>query len=257
MKISIITPYRDAAEFLPYCVNSLNIQPGDFEFILVNDGSSDNGTQLVKRYTEIDDRIISVDNDRTPGVSGARNTGIEKATGDYITFLDADDYLLPSAWKVYTRAARIGADIVQFNHKRYYSDKDKLTQKNDTDPGEYNIRRRPRCWPMVWNKMFRRELLEGVRFWPCMQFGEDEIFVLKCLEKSNRIKCVEGATVVHCYNNPDSLSKRVDYKKLFSLVLAIEELLIRSDDPKYKRALCDILAEHWRSDLFKKIFGAG
>ena len=257
MKISIITPYKDAEEYLTRCVNSLTEQPGDFEFILVNDGSTDNGPDIVKQFAAHDERITAIDNKSVPGVSGARNTGLEIAAGDYITFLDADDYLLPNAWRVYNKALQIGADIIQFNHKRYFAAKDKLTQKHDNAPGEYSIHRRPHYWPMVWNKLFRRELLEDVHFWPCMQFGEDELFVLKCLEKTNNFKCVEGRAVVHCYENNNSLSKRLDYKKAFSLVLAVEELLIRSDDTKFKTGLCDVLAEHWRSNVFKKLFGGG
>ena len=254
MSISIITPYKDAAEYLPRCLESMTEQPGEFEFILVNDGSTDNGPDIVKQFAAYDKRITPVENKTIPGVSGARNTGLEIATGDYITFLDADDYLLPNAWRVYNKAAQIGADMIQFNHKRYFASKDKLTQKHDNAPGEYSVHRRPHYWPMVWNKLFRRELLEDVHFWPCMQFGEDELFVLKCLEKTNNLICVEGCAVVHCYENSNSLSKRLDYKKAFSLILALEELLIRSDDPNFRRGVCSVLSEHWRSNVFKKLF---
>ena len=92
---------------------------------------------------------------------------------------------------------------------------------------------------------------------PCLQYGEDELFVLKCLEKSKRIRCVEGRTVVHCYDNTDSLTKTTDYKSAFSLAFALEELLIRSDDPEYRSAICDIIGEHWKSDTYKKLFSVG
>ena len=59
MKISIITPYKDAAEYLTRCVNSLTEQPGDFEFILVNDGSTDNGPDIVKQFAAHDERITA------------------------------------------------------------------------------------------------------------------------------------------------------------------------------------------------------
>lgn len=253
--ISVIIPYKDAEKYILRCLKSIIAQNGDFEFIFVNDGSSDNGPKLVEEYKAIDERIIAIENEKSPGVSGARNTGIEHAAGERITFLDSDDYLLPDAWRVFKNALKLDADIIQFNHWRYYSSINKTVQKYRIGAGEYNIRRRPHCWPMVWNKLFKRELIEDVHFWPCMQYGEDELFILKCLEKSNRIKCVEGSTVVHCYGDGESLSKQVNHKKVFSLVLAIEELLFRSDDPKYRTAICDILAEHWRSETFKKIFG--
>ena len=257
MTISIITPYRNAAEYLPRCLDSLIIQPGDYEYILINDGSSDNGPEIVAEYSEYDKRITPLDNEDVPGVSGARNVGIATAKGERITFLDADDYLLRDAWLKFDKALKINADIIQFNHKRYYPTIDKLTNKYDNVPGVYTVTRRPNCWPMVWNKLFRRDLLEGVRFMPCLQYGEDELFVLKCLEKSNRIRCVEGRTVVHCYSNSESLTKVTNYKSAFGQVLALEELLIRSDDPEYKRALCDIIGEHWRSDTYKKLFSVG
>lgn len=255
--ISVIIPYKDAAEYLPRCIGSLIYLNGDYEFIFVNDRSNDRGPVFVDFMVAHDERIIPLSNDDIPGVSGARNVGLEAARGEWVTFLDADDYLLPGADRVLTNATKLDADIIQFNHQRYYPTINKFADKYDNAPGEYSITRRPNCWPMVWNKLFRRELLEGVRFWPCLQYGEDEMFVLKCLEKYNRIRCVEGRTVVHCYDNVESLTKTTDYKSAFAEVFALEELLIRSDDPEYKSAICDIIGEHWQSETYKRLFSIG
>lgn len=259
MTISIITPYRDAARWLPVCVSSLIAQPGDFKFILVNDNSTDNGPELVKGYALVDKRIKAVENVRTPGVSGARNTGLDNATGEYITFLDADDLLDADAYKVYNEAIKTGARIIQMNHWRYYESIGKLTKKYQNVPGDfYNIERLPRCYCMVWNKLFAREAIANIWFYEGQQYGEDELFVLEAMTYDDRITHVEGSAVIHCYTNRQSLTKAKDKKRLLDQSVNLMGLLIKYPDAprRYRQRLCRIIANHWESKVYRDIFGA-
>ncbi|MEM8695171.1 MAG: glycosyltransferase family A protein [Pseudomonadota bacterium] len=92
-KISVVIPYHDDAATLETAIRSIAGQSWrNLEILLVDDRSQDSGPAIVHRLAEADDRIVALANRRTPGVYGARNTAIDAATGDYLTFLDADDW---------------------------------------------------------------------------------------------------------------------------------------------------------------------
>ena len=254
--ISVIIPFKDAAEWLPRCADSLKSQPGDFEFLFVNDGSTDDGPCIIEDY---DERFILLDNERKPGVSGARNTGIEHAQGEWITFLDADDAMLPNAYKIFTRAIRDDdrANIHQFNHRRYYALSDKTAFKYVNDVGVYSLERLPKTWFGVWNKLYRAELLKDVRYNEKLNYGEDGLFILACLAKDNYIHHAsrESATVLHCFVNPHSLSKHRDEKLLFKYVREMEAFLRKQKDPVMRQTICQIMSDEWKSKRFMEIVG--
>ena len=94
-KISLIVPVYNAGKHLSRCIDSILAQKfTDFELILVNDGSKDNSLEICNQYSGLDARVVVVSRDNG-GVSSARNHGIEVSTGDYICFIDADDYVKP------------------------------------------------------------------------------------------------------------------------------------------------------------------
>ena len=122
MKFSVIVPVYNVENFLPECVESiLNQTYSDFELILVDDGATDNCPQICDQYAERDNRV-KVIHKKNGGLSDARNTGITVATGDYILFIDSDDY-----WNSPLVLKKINeiiendrVDIVQFGQQKYY-----------------------------------------------------------------------------------------------------------------------------------------
>lgn len=97
--ISIIVPVYNAAQYLPRCLDSIMEQGGNFEVIVVNDGSTDNSLDIMRKYAEKYSNIHIV-NQENKGVSAARNIGLNKAENKYITFVDADDWLEPNAFEL-------------------------------------------------------------------------------------------------------------------------------------------------------------
>mgnify|MGYP002525989704 CR=1 FL=1 len=89
--ISVIVPFRDEENWIGRCIDSLRIQRGRFEFLLVDDHSTDRSTDIVREHIKGDSRFDFSHLTSLYGVSAARNAGIGNATGDWITFLDADD----------------------------------------------------------------------------------------------------------------------------------------------------------------------
>ena len=254
-KISVIVPYRNAAKWLNRCCTSLTENPGEFEFIMVDGGSNDFGPEIVRSYAEKDERFILAFNDSVSGVGGSRNIGLDLASGEWITFLDADDYLINGAYYVFTQAIRYEANIHQFNHLRYYPELDIVKEKLRNAARNYSVSDLPKSWMMVWNKLIRRDLIKDIRFVEGLQFGEDELFILECLALDKRILNHDKPTVVHCFDNKASLSRTKTERKLFKQTRALEDFIKRHKDPELRRAVCMILSDHWRSKTYLDIFG--
>ena len=122
MKISIIIPIYNGEKFIKKCLNSiLNQTYKNWEVIIVNDGSTDNTELILKEYCEKDSRILSF-NKKNSGVSDSRNIGIEKAVGDYITFVDCDDWIEEDTLeKIVAILQEKECDVLRYNHFRNYS----------------------------------------------------------------------------------------------------------------------------------------
>ena len=261
MKISVIVPYKDAAPWLVRCLNSLTDNEGDFEFIVVNDQSSDRGPEIVKQYAEMDERFIAMDNLRGPGVSGARNTGIEAASGDWITFLDADDKFTVCAFDIFSRAIKNypAANVIQFNHYRHYSKINKTVLKYTNPEGVYSVKDLGliKMWFGAWNKLYRAEFLKDIRFNETIQYGEDGLFILECFAKGAEIYHAgrNDITVVHNFDNPESLSKAKNRDDLLLQIREYEYFMLRQTRPEIILAVCKELSRLWGSETFACCFG--
>lgn len=251
--ISVIIPYKNAEEFIERCVDSLKAQTGDAEFIMVNDHSTDKGRELIKA----DSRFVLLDNEHKRGVSGARNTGIDHAKGEYITFLDVDDEMMPGAIAALEAVSRTKANIHQVNHMRYYTAIDKLVMKYANQGGWYDLKNPPVCWWGVWNKLLRADFLKDIRFKEGLQYGEDGLFILECLAKDGRIHHAPKhiTTVKHRFDNKQSLSHIKKDKDIIKQVKAYEDFLLRQTDPAVKLFVVKELGRLWTSKSFERTLG--
>lgn len=261
--ISVIVPYKNSEPWLGRCIDSLKKQTGDAEFILINDHSTDNGKKFARELTKGDKRFRHYENTRTEGVSGARNVGLDRAKGEWVTFLDADDELVPEAFQVFGRMVVLDPtiNIMQANHLRHYSKTGTTKLKYANEKGRYDLERLPQCWCMVWNKLIRRAFLEEhkIRFIEGLQYGEDEIFNLDMLAKDNRIIHTMTNTVTVCrhFDNKQSLShtKVGEPSGLLAQAKALEDYIMRTEAPAARVAACKILSEHWGSKTYTGTFG--
>ena len=245
--ISVIVPYKDSEMWLGRCCESMHEQGGDFEFILVDDFSEDGGPKIVDFYVDIDSRFRGIVNQRGKGVSGARNTGLDIARGEWVTFLDADDELLQNAYRTLSSYAEAGRNVIQFNHMRYYTRIDKLTLKYTNDRGEFSLPTLPVHWFGVWNKLFRAEFVKDIRFDESLQYGEDGLFVFECLAKDGTIYHAdkEATVVKHRFDNKNSLSQSKTLLDIVKQLRAYEDFLLRQDGPAIRVAVCQEMAKLW------------
>ena len=121
-KISIIIPVYNASKYLKKCIDSIiNQTYRNIEIICINDGSVDNSLEILEKYKEKDDRIIIIDKENQ-GVSAARNDGIKSSTGNYITFVDSDDWLeLDAIDTLYKTLIKQQVDVVRGNYYKNYN----------------------------------------------------------------------------------------------------------------------------------------
>jgi glycosyltransferase involved in cell wall biosynthesis len=255
--ISVIVPYKDAEQWIGRCCESLARQDGDFEFLIINDRSEDSGPDIVMSYAKMDSRFRQMDNRRGAGVSGARNTGLDAAAGEHITFLDADDEMLPDAFRTFTEVIRDGANIYQFNHLRYYTRIRKEVLKYTNDGGIITLPDLPVHWFGVWNKLFNADFLRDVRFDEELQYGEDGLFVLGCLRKDGRIFHARknATTVRHRFDNAGSLTKVKGRPDVLKYLDKYRKLLDTDASEDLKRAVCMELSRLW-STLAEDYTGA-
>lgn len=170
-KVSIVLPVYNTSKYLEQCVDSLlNQTLAEIEIIAVNDGSTDNSLEILKKYQSEYPNKVYVYNIENHGVSFARNFGLSKANGEYIWFVDSDDYTEKEACeRLYNKAVADGNDLVLFS--RY--DVDAQTGKktgNKSFHYNQNFKASDKSYEMVklspfpWNKFIKRELLNNVSF---------------------------------------------------------------------------------------------
>ncbi len=229
-KISVVIPVYNSEKYIEKCIKSLvNQTLKDIEIICVNDGSSDNSRKLLENFA--DSRIKIIDK-KNGGQSSARNIGLDIAQGEYIGFIDSDDWVDADYYeKLYNAAKKYDADIAMADFIRTGSKKHKirlnLTEEKIYEKIENKIKAanalKEGC---IWNKIYKKEILSGLKFTEGMYF-EDGPFTIKALYASNKLVTVQG-TYYYYFQNPSSTVKTMDKNK-------------RLDKEKSKREILDFI----------------
>lgn len=256
--ISIIVPFKNAEKWIGRCCESLERLDKGFEFIFVDDNSTDDGWDVVYQYVDRDMRFSLFDNIHAPGVSGARNTGIGQADGTWIAFLDSDDtYSADAADSIRTAIKQYPeAGIIQLNHIRVMPDGSKRPRLSNPR-GIYHLRSLPKLWMSSCNKLIRRDLIfDNIRFIEGLRHGEDEIFILECLKKTRSLPCSERVALEYYKENPNSLSSSTTAGDLMGEQKALMDFLaLNLDDSDICEAVRNRQIELWQNSTYKRIFG--
>ena len=238
--ISIIIPIFNVEQYLKQCLDSVLSQTyEDFEVLLINDGSTDSSENICKEYIQKDKRfhLITTAN---RGLSAARNTGIQNAKGEWIMFIDSDDYVDPEFCRVPFEAARTSnADVVIF--KRIVIDKNGNKQKSI-----YKAKNRPEGIitfeqaidfgeNVIWNKLYKKTLFKDIVF-PEGKYFED-IFITPCLLHKASIIYIMPVALYYYRKRNNSLSNQRTSKAksdAFEAYLDKYDYLISFGYPKEK-----------------------
>jgi len=190
--ISVIIPVYNAGKYLSACLQSVVEQTYcDLDIILINDGSTDDSLEICRKFEKNDSRIRVFDQNNS-GVSAARNKGISVAKGQWFSFVDSDDYLEPEAYEhCLSLADEHSCDAVCYEFYASFPDREKL---HETPKDCYGILDRKQTMkllhsrlPFTWAYLFRRKLVEGLRFDTKICRGEDTKFNTEALHRAQNV----------------------------------------------------------------------
>lgn len=190
--ISVIVPIYKVEKYLEHCVDSIRRQTySNLEIILVDDGSPDNCGAICDKLAQKDDRIRVI-HQKNKGLSGARNTGLAAAKGEYVSFIDSDDTIHPEMYALLvSQMQEFHADLAICGHRIIREGATSLKSAPHTpttivlDKAALYEEIFGRLNNSVWNKLYRHELLKTIRFQEGTIHGEDLLFNLNYLTKCN------------------------------------------------------------------------
>lgn len=229
-KISIIMPVYNTGDILKDTIESILCQSfKDFELILVDDGSKDISPAICDEYATHDERIVVV-HQANGGICKARNVGLEKARGEYVTFCDHDDLYCPDKLKVqYELAVKYDADIVNVGHEAIYDNGKKvITAKNIECLSREQLKEHvyeicQRLSGTVWSKLFNLKRLKGVlRFDEKYKKGHEDINLnYQLLPHINRYVSTEAILYKHIIREAVSTSAKVHPEAVVGMLDAV------------------------------------
>ena len=206
-KYSIVVPVYNVKEYLDDCIKSVLAQSiSDYELILVNDESSDGSGEICDKYAAQYPNIHVI-HQKNQGVAAARNTGIAKALGDYILFLDSDDWLEPNLLELLTPSVERACDVVEFGFRKIFPDgsvettypillPDGISGKDSLQQTfEKSAMPLASCWCCAYRRQF---LLDHALVFPLgVRYGEDLMFRMQVLE--NAVCVCRLQETLYCY----------------------------------------------------------
>lgn len=205
MKLSIVVPVYRVAATLRRCVASIVEQGMDeYELILIDDGSPDDSPLICDELAAVNSRIMVV-HQPNGGLSAARNTGLKRATGDYVTFVDSDDYVAPHTFvPLLCELGQVpDIDILEYPVSWHHGAADErqidFGCNTFTDMNDYWLRGRAYEHSYACNKIYRRTLFQNVRF-PVGRVFEDVATLPKLLEHAKKVVTIRMGLYCYCMN---------------------------------------------------------
>lgn len=212
MKLSVIIPVYNSEQHLKRCLDSVLAQRfTDFELLLIDDGSTDSSFEICQSYAQNDNRIRIIQK-QNGGPGAARNLGISESKGEWIVFIDSDDWVDPNHLESLTDDIEEGIDLVmhgRYGGKQYLKYKNKIEVIDSKDNqilfNELNLTPNGQ----ICSKLFNSKIIKTnrIEFVPEIRMSEDVLFILSYLTKSARMKYRDLYTY-HYELNPDSLSQK-------------------------------------------------
>jgi len=206
-KISVIIPVYNGEKYLPRCIDSVlkqkNFDTNDLDVLFLNDGSNDGSSEILQQYQGKHTKIIRVINQHNIGVARTRNKGIKLSIGEYIIFLDQDDFIDPDYCQVFYNAIKDSdADVVSGGYRRPDSRgkiRGKIIPKTDTEYSKYILM-------AAWAKIHKTDFLRKnkIEFFD-NKFGEDNVFTVKEIANTKRWRQI-NYTGYNWFYNEESVS---------------------------------------------------
>ena len=237
-KLSVIVPVYNTEKYLRECIDSILAQTfTDFELILVDDGSTDKSGAICDEYCRLDDRIRVI-HQNNGGVTVARKRGVELSSGEYVTFVDSDDWINRDMYRIMLEQ---GAADILICDMVYFSNYHKYEIPSCVDPGYYDKQKMnerfysnmlfdytcgcPAISPSFCNKLIRSEILRNVinDVDDSITYGEDALCTYACMLDAESIQIIDS-TLYYYRENPTSICNTYSDKMFSKMILLGTEL---------------------------------
>nr|WP_303998253.1 glycosyltransferase [Ruminococcus bromii] len=231
IKISLIVPCYNIRKYLPRCIESILAQTyKNLEIILISDGSTDGTDEVIREYAKKDSRIIPIFKQNS-GVSDTRNRGLDIATGDYIGFVDGDDYIEPEMYETLLKnAIENNADISHCGYQMvfpsrvdyYYNTGKKVIQDNkkgirDIIVGDY-------VEPSPCIKIYRKNIVNNLRMPINIKINEDVLFNFYAFVNSKKSVYEDLPFYHYILRKGSAATSKINQNKLFDPVRVRKEI---------------------------------
>lgn len=222
--VSIVVPVYNAEDYLEKCIKSILQQTCyEWELILIDNGSTDESYALCRKYAKLDERIFVYHQYRNLGVSAARNLGKEKANGEFVTFIDADDWVKPDFLEKLTKIQKKEqADMVICGYKAVYESDREETAMSEAGEEKAKKRYRIKVYDMekyiekyllkgnthCWGVLYHKDVLEEVIFPKGISIGEDLLFLIEAALRAKKIAVSDYKGYQYYINEKGAMKKK-------------------------------------------------
>ncbi len=219
VKVSVIIPVYNIAPYIGNCINSIVSQSfTDIEILCVDDGSTDKSADVIKSFSEKDSRVKYLYKENA-GVSSARNKGLDTAVGEYVFFVDGDDYLHHDAIALSVDCAeKTGADMICSRYKITSS-----LQEADEPSDSYNFfdadfdtlfKKGDKLGKSSCSKLIRRSITENIRFPEGISVGEDGCYIIKLMNENAKAVILDKVLYYYFKREGSATTSSLDEKRL-------------------------------------------
>ena len=237
--VSIIVPVYNVEKYIERCIESIiNQTYKNLEIILVDDGSIDKSINICKKYSKIDNRIVIIEQENK-GVSSARNTGIKNSHGDFIGFVDPDDFIEPNMYKILINnvlkyncnvgvcGVRNIEDITGKLIEETIQQEDKILNNEEFWKKLLNGKDMPSS---VWNKIFKRDIIKDIMFDENMKIGEDFKWIFEVFRRNKELLVYNTTEILYNWIKRQSSAIQgkkynIDIEKSIELTYEIGEFI--------------------------------
>lgn len=240
-KVSLVIPMYNLAEYCTYCLESVLSQTyKNLEVIIIDDGSTDTTLEICRKFTKKDNRI-RLFSQKNRGVSAARNSGLEKVTGRYVSFVDGDDIVSSKYVESLLKLMNEDVCVAVADHarifdygQRIFEDKECSLVKNDAGTALERVLR-GRFPVSVWGALFDRECIQNIRFPKNIRQNEDKYFLFEILLRNKEKSVVRTTEKLYGYYVRRSSATQTAWNGSIDIVKVADRIYreIKESNPKY------------------------
>lgn len=235
--VTIIVPVYNVEQYLRKCLDSLvNQSLRDLEIILVNDCSTDHSEAIILEYKNRDSRIVYLKQTINQGQGMARNYALNEAKGEYVLFVDSDDYIaLDAAETLYNKAIELNLDILEADYFKVYPTYIKKQQNalfTEVLTGNEYFEKIPYTVGVIWNKLWRTEFIKKNNLSFVKEIFEDVIFISKSTLIAKRVFRINYSFYYYIVRENSTMTSKVSEKHINSQIKLIKSLEIVYNESK-------------------------